>query len=99
MSIGWSKAKVVGASIGLALLHFAVFTVSYVQSTVVSSSAQHPVLRAVAAVLAFPLVHATNRLSPIDVFPIAVVANSLLWGAGIVLIGRAMMVRKRRDAV
>lgn len=98
MNIYWSKAKLVGACIALALLHFAVFTVSYVQSTVASSSAQHPVLKAVAAVLAFPLVHATNLVSPIDLFPIAVVANSVLWGAVGILGGRAVMARRQKTA-
>src|SRR5690606_23430976 len=99
MSNGWSKAKLIGASIALALLHFAVFTVSYVQSAVVPSSTQHTALRAVAAVLAFPLVHATNLLSPIDLFPIAVVVNSLLWGSVCILGVRAATARRRkRDA-
>lgn len=96
MSFGWAKAKLISASIALALLHFAVFTVSYVQSAVVPSSAQHTALRAVVAVLAFPLVHVTNLLSPIDLFPIAVVANSLLWGAVFILGVRAAAARRRK---
>lgn len=95
MSIGWSKARLIGASIALALLHFAVFTVSYVQSVVVHSSKQHTALRTVAAVLAFPLVYVTNLLRPIELFPIPVVANSLLWGAVCSLGVRAAASRTR----
>lgn len=80
MKTGWSKAKWIGASLGFALLHFASFTVSYVQSEVIRPASDQPRWQAVSEVLSFPLVYVATLPSPFDIFPIAIVANSLLWG-------------------
>jgi hypothetical protein len=97
INISCSKTKVVTASIGLALLHFAVFTVCYVHSAVIPSSAHDTAPRVVAGILAFPLVYATNLLSPIDIFPMAVIGNSILWGVFCVLLARAIANRMRKS--
>jgi len=41
----------------------------------------------VTKVLAFPLVYLSDASSSIDLFPILMISNSLLWGAVIVLLG------------
>jgi hypothetical protein len=96
MNNTWTKVKVIGASMGLALLHFAVFTVSYVESEVVSTHTPQVVKQVLAAVLAFPLVSATQLLPSLDLFPVAVVANSSVWGVALVFGLRAATARLRR---
>jgi hypothetical protein len=71
----------VGSILVFALLHYAIFTVTYVQSAVIHSRADSASLRAAVKVLSFPLGYVANVGLPIDVFPITIVANSLLWGA------------------
>lgn len=80
MKNGWSKAKWIGASLGFALVHFASFTVSYVRSEVIRPASDQPGWQAASEVLSFPLVYMATLPSPFDIFPIAIVANSLLWG-------------------
>lgn len=92
----WTKVKFIGASLGLALLHFVVFTVSYVESEVVSTHAPPGAMQVLATLLAFPLVRATQLLPSIDLFPVAVVANSFLWGVACVLGIRAATASLRR---
>jgi hypothetical protein len=77
-----SRAKLIGAGVGLALLHYAIFTVSYVHSEVVHAG-PHPSQgwQAASEVLAFPLGYLVNVPLPVDLFPVAIVVNSLLWGA------------------
>jgi hypothetical protein len=83
------KAKLCAAAIGFGLLHFAVFTVSYVQAHV-DPSAHAAAWGIVAAVLSVPLVAIAQLASHVDIFPLAVYANSILWG-----IGCAVLIMKR----
>lgn len=80
MKKGWSRAKWIGASLGFALLHFASFTVSYVRSEVIRPASDQPGWQTASEVLSFPLVYMASLPSPLDIFPVAIAANSLLWG-------------------
>ena len=66
----------------MALVHYAVFTVSFVQSEVVASATPQPASRVLSGVLGFPLAYLAELIPRIDIFPIAVFANSVLWGIG-----------------
>lgn len=75
--------------VGFGLLHFAVFSVSYVQAHV-DPAANAAAWGIVAAVLSIPLVSLAQLVSRVDIFPFAVYANSVLWG-----IGCAVLIMKR----
>jgi hypothetical protein len=81
VKVNWSKAKLIGTSIGFALLHYAAFTVSYVRSEVIYSVADQDQWQIVLKALSFPLVYLARLSSSVDFFPIVIVANSFLWGA------------------
>jgi hypothetical protein len=75
-----STITLIGFSFAFALLHYAVFTVSYVRAEVIHPESGHVWSQRAAEIFAFPLVYLAKVPLPIDVFPIAVIANSLLWG-------------------
>lgn len=81
MKVNWSKAKLIGASIGVALLYYAAFTVSYVRSEVIHPAADHGRWQIALKALSFPLGYLANVPSLVDFFPVVIVVNSLLWGA------------------
>jgi hypothetical protein len=75
------SAKSVGLILVFGLLHYAIFTVTYVQSAVmhprVANSGSLPIT---VKVLSFPFGYVAAAGLPIDIFPIMIAANSLLWG-------------------
>ena len=107
MPIGLADFKVAGLTVAIGAVHFAASTVSYVQTNVAASPADHfERWRALSAILGFPLVYLAKELPlGFDAFPIAIVANSLLWGALttllIAIIGRKVrgVIGARRSGV
>jgi hypothetical protein len=70
----------VGLVLVFSLLHYAIFTVTYVRSVVVHPEVNWTPMQAAARVLSFPLGYLANLGLPIDIFPVMIVVNSLLWG-------------------
>lgn len=85
------KAKLCAVVVGFGLLHFSIFSVSYVQAHV-DPSAHAAAWGIVAAVLSVPLVALAQLASHVNIFPLAVYANSVLWG-----IGCAALIMKRHQ--
>lgn len=86
MKVNCSRAKLVGASVAFALMHYAAFSASYVRSEVIHSGADQGLWQTVSRVLRFPLGYLANAPLHVDIFPIAIAANSLLWGATAALV-------------
>ena len=89
----------IGSSIMLALIHYAAFSVSYVRSEVVHSVPDHGLWHTVMLVLGFPFGYLTDGPLHVDIFPIAIAANSLLWGATCTaaIVGFMRIARHRSD--
>lgn len=86
VKVNRSKMKLIGFSLGLALLHYAVFTVSYVRAEVIHPGPGHVWWQRASEVLAFPLGYLADAPLPVDIFPIAVIANSHhRWGSSCAL--------------
>jgi hypothetical protein len=68
------------AAATIALLHFALSWVSFTRSAAINPSGSTPLWRGISEVLAFPLDYLSNALSALDIFPILMIVNSLLWG-------------------
>lgn len=83
------KATLCAVVVGVGLLHFALFSVSYVQAHV-DPSAHAAAWGFVAAILSVPLVSLAQLVSHVNIFPLAAYANSVLWG-----IGCAVLIMKR----
>lgn len=75
------KSGLVVVSVMLALLHYAAFTVSYARSHVLPLAEQDEGWRIVAGILSFPFGFLGRLVTAIDLFPVLIAANSLLWGA------------------
>jgi len=75
------KVKIVASSIVFALIHYSAFSVGYVRSEVVHSVQDHGPWRIALVVLGFPFGHPLKGPLHVDIFPIAITLNSLLWGA------------------
>jgi len=95
------KAKMIGSSIVLALIHYAAFSVSYVRVEVVHSVPNHELWQTLHVVLGFPFGYLGNGPLHVDVFPIAIAANSLLWGTACTaaVAGFMRLIRQRSGSV
>lgn len=84
------KAALCAVVVGVGLLHFAVFSISYVQAHV-DPSPNAGAWSVVATVLSVPLVTLAQLVSHVDLFPLAAFTNSVLWG-----VGCAVLIAKRQ---
>ena len=81
----------------IAVLHFALSWIAFSRSAVIKPSEVTSIWRGIAETLAFPLVYLSNVTSALDVFPILMIANSVLWGI-VVAVVVMMLTRPRRAA-
>jgi len=83
-----------------AALHYAVFSVNYVEAEIPGAGENPAAAGIVTAVLSFPLGYLARLPSLAELFPVIVAVNSLLWGVacawGILLLVRSM--RRPRSA-
>ena len=90
----FSKLKFGALAVLFAALHYAVFSVSYVEAKVPGAGDDPVSSGVVNAVLSFPLGYLARLPSLAEVFPVIVTLNSLLWGIacawGLVLLIRAL---------
>ena len=91
--------KVLASSIGFAFIHYAVFSVIYVRVEVLHSLPGHGLWWAILGFLGFPLGYLNSFY--VDVFPIAMAANSLLWGVACAtaVVGLPRLVQSRSGRI
>lgn len=63
-----------------AVVHYAMFSVSYVESEIPGAGDNPATAAAMTAVLSFPLGYLARLPSLAELFPVIVALNSLLWG-------------------
>jgi hypothetical protein len=80
MNQRYAKAKFFVLALVIAALHYAIFSVNYVESEIPGAGAHPEVSRIVKAVLSFPLAYLGSLQSLADWFPVIIVMNSILWG-------------------
>jgi len=73
----------IALGIVLATAHYAAFSVSYVRAEVVHSIPNPRLWRILELILGAPFGRPLTGRIRVDVFPIALVANSILWGAAL----------------
>ena len=82
------RKYLLGAIAVVGILHFCLSWVAFTKSELIKPTEATGMWKSVTRVLAFPLVYLGDAASGIDLFPILMIANSLLWGVVIVLLGR-----------
>lgn len=95
-----SMLKFGAIAVLFAALHYAVFSVNYVEAEIPGAGENPAAAGIVTAVLSFPLGYLARLPSLAELFPVIVAVNSLLWGVacawGILLLVRSM--RRPRSA-
>jgi hypothetical protein len=95
-----SKAKFITIVVLIAILHYAVFSVSYVEAEVPGAGADPATSGVIKTILSFPLGYLANVRSLAEWFPVIVALNSLLWGVACAMIVSRVVraTRLRSDA-
>jgi hypothetical protein len=74
----------------VAVVHFCLSWVAFMKSELIKPNEATHVWRMASEVLAFPLVYLANSATAIDLFPVLMIANSLLWGGFVALVVRQL---------
>ena len=74
------------AMVLVALLHFVGSWVSFTKSELIKPTASTAAWKSATRVLAFPLVYLGDASGTVDLFPMLMIANSVLWGIALVFI-------------
>jgi hypothetical protein len=91
------KALIAGALL-LAAIHFGVSWVAFMKSELIRPTAATEYWKFAARVLAFPLIYGSNASGSVDLFPLLMVANSVLWGVAVWLTARWVLMAIRRSS-
>lgn len=94
MSLG--RRKFLIATSIFAVVHFCISWVAFTKSELIAPNETTEHWKVATRVLAFPLIYASDVMSAVDLFPVMMIANSLLWGAVIAAFfyGSAGMLRR-----
>lgn len=80
----------------IALAHFVASWIAFTRSELIRPTEATALWRSVSEILAFPLMYLSDITSVIDLFPILMIANSLLWGGVAYLLAIAALRIYRR---
>jgi hypothetical protein len=86
----------IAAAAIIAVAHFCLSWVSFMKSELIRPNDATESWKMVTRILAFPLIYLSNVGSTVDLFPVLMIANSLLWGLTIVMVVKWCIHRVRQ---
>jgi hypothetical protein len=75
-----TKVKLAAIAVVFAALHYAVFSISYVEAEVPGAGRDPATSAVIKGILSFPLGYLASKPSLAELFLVIVASNSLLWG-------------------
>lgn len=83
-------------SLVVAVVHFCLSWIAFTKSELIHPNEATEYWKVATRVLAFPLVYGGGVTGSVDLFPVLMIANSILWGVVVSLIVRGIMAATRR---